>query len=915
MRLRQEKVVFCATLALVAALSLALTRGGSAARRRAGAETAEFRHYLPPPVEVALPDTASTPSLNRELFAPPRDTHPLPPLELVEPPRRALPWILPPSDPGPLPRAYGKTLRRSIETVDLPELFAASSFSDEAAPEEAPEEEAPGGADLVSEPADSAAPVLETPAARQARLEGYRRRYDWIQRSPGDFVFGRIENPERYGLMIETARASEALLFVQIDPETGQEFFKHIGAPAIPFERGSIVDFGFAETVANELEIRRGHIGAALTRTSYEEALKLADYAVEQRLEAPRALAIAEELYRLAAAYDSKAPEPKLGLARMLAAAFRFEEAFRELALLVETFPHRAEVHVELALLEERFLLYAKAEGRLRHAVEVDRSAWEAQLGLGGFLARRGRFDEALEHLRVASRVAPSEPELLHARLATRLALADALFALGELAEAGKVYEQALAADGSNQRARAGALATALLLTPSGSRGEPLLNPDAAPGGESEGEGFELLQARGLAALLSGEPARAKELYTLGASADPLRSARSLGALSLVAQITGNAAAALSFAEEALERDPRDPYALYQRGRLLGLADDYEGARSSLLAALERDLEFEDALVALGEVAFRLGSFEDAERYLERAVSLEAGRSEVHALRGLNFLRLLSVGEARSSFERALELDPDEPTARGGLAWCAYLGGDPTEALILFANLDEARRALPEDDPWRAWARAEIARIQDHVQKVEWRDNFNRKRLINSWFTREDAGPIVAMEDGAVKIEGAFTKNGGTQVYREYTASEFVSFAADVWVAPDSNVRAGIFVARERARRDARDVIGEASVSRHKDGALQVRFIRQGQPEIVTDMQESLPTGRWVRLSIERQGSASETAVTIAMDGIPLVEGVTLASLGTANSPLLVGLFAEGEVGRKITVKMDNVAVVKRGAQ
>ncbi len=903
MRLRQEKVVLCATLALVAALSFALARGGSAARRmRAGDETAEFRHYLPPPVEVALPDAAATPSLNRELFAPPRDTHPLPPLDFVEPPRQALPWLLPPGDPGPLPRAYGKTLRRAMETVDLPDLFASPAPADEPSPADAPEEESLEGAEAVSQPAD-AAPELATPAARQARLDGYRRRYDWIQRSPGDFVFGRIENPDRYGLAIETARASEALLFVQIDPETGQEFFKNVGAPAIPFERGSIVDFGFAQTVANELEIRRGRIGAELTRGSYEEALRLADYAVERRLDAPRALAIAEELYRLAATYDPKAPEPKLGLAHMLAAAFRFEEAFRELALLVETFPHRAEVHVELAALEERFLLYAKAEDRLRHAVEVDRSAWEAQLGLGRFLARRGRIEEALEYLRAASRGAPSEPELVHVRLATRLALADALFAIGELAEAGKVYEQALAADEANQRARAGALATSLLSTGEGS------NPAVSAGGA----GIELLQARGLAALLSGEYALAKELYTLGAAADPLRSARALGALSLVALITGNTYTALSLAEEALERDPTDPYALYQRGRLLGLADDYPGARSSLLAALERDLEFEDALVALGEVAFRLGRFEDAERYLERAVSLEAGRSEVHALRGLNFLRLGSVGEARSSFEHALELDPDEPTARGGLAWCAYLAGDATEALILFANLDEARRALPEDDPWRVWARDEIARIQDHVQKLEWRDNFNRKRLINSWFTREDAGPIVAMEDGAVKIEGAFTKNGGTQVYREYTSSEFVSFAADVWIAADSNVRAGIFVARERARRDARDVIGEASVSRHKDGALQVRIIRQGQPEIVTDMQESLPTGRWVRLSIERTGSASETAVTIAVDGIPLVERVTLASLGTANSPLLVGLFAEGEVGRKITVKMDNVAVVRRG--
>ena len=122
-----------------------------------------------------------------------------------------------------------------------------------------------------------------------------------------------------------------------------------------------------------------------------------------------------------------------------------------------------------------------------------------------------------------------------------------------------------------------------------------------------------------------------------------------------------------------------------------------------------------------------------------------------------------------------------------------------------------------------------------------------------------------------------------------------------------------MFAARERQRRRASDVIAAAGVSRHKDGSLQVRFVRQGQPEDVTDMQQSLPTGEWVRLSIEKSGEASRSAVTIALDGIPLVENEPLASLGTATSPILVGLFAEGEPGRQVLVRMDNAAVIFRG--
>ena len=108
-------------------------------------------------------------------------------------------------------------------------------------------------------------------------------------------------------------------------------------------------------------------------------------------------------------------------------------------------------------------------------------------------------------------------------------------------------------------------------------------------------------------------------------------------------------------------------------------------------------------------------------------------------------------------------------------------------------------------------------------------------------------------------------------------------------------------------------MIAGAGVARHKDGSLQVRVLRQGQPPDVTDMQQILATGAWVRLSIETRSEGSQRTITIAMDGIPLVENVPLAALGTATSPILVGLYAEGETGRQVRVRMDNASVVYRG--
>ncbi len=914
MRARQEPLVFAVAALLLAALTWRLFSGGeSALRGGARGEKAEgLKHYRAPDPAVALPSASATPPLARELFAPPSDTSPLPPLELIEPPRERLPALLPPTDPGPAPRAYGRLLRSRLEPVDLPDLFA----------QEEPEEVDPdaflqlGGQGarrpaLVPGAASKAQePLVESPEERQARIQGYRRRYDWVQRGPGELWFGRIENEDRYGLKTDPARASEPLLFVRLNPDTGGEFYENIGAPPLPLERGSISDFDFAATVANEIEVRARRIGPELSRGSFDQALQLASYCVEKRLEAPRALAIAEELYRSAAAYDPKDPIPRLGLARCLEAAFRFEDAYAEYGELLASFGHREEVHVRLAQLEERFLLFDQAEQRLREAFAMNQGSWISRFALGRFLAHRGRYEEAVEHLRVANKNAPQEPDLLYVRVAIRTNLADALLALGEVTEAQAMYRSALSADAGHERARAGLLATEIF----GADSEA--NIDGAPVADEPGAGFELLLARGVAALVRGEHEAARNAFRLAAEADPLREHEALGALSFLAESTGNAEEALRLAEEALQRDPTSPYALYQRGRLLGLQDDYEGARAALLAALEQELDFEDALVSLGEMAFRSGRFEDAERYLERALSIDDKRAEVQALRGLNLLRLNSLAGARTAFERALALVPDDPTGTAGLAWCVYLEGNPHEALIQLANIEERRRSEPEGDPWRTWARAQILRLQDHLQKVEWRDSFNRKRLANGWTPRgEDAGPIVTMAEGAVQVNGLFTKSGEVLVQRELPAGVFVSFEASLWIEPgkDKAQRIGLFARRERPRRgNQSEVIAEASVSRHKEGGVQVRFVRSQQATEILDMGQPFPVGRWVRLKLVRSGESSESAVTLFLDGIPLVSDVAMASLGQTTTPLLFGLFVEGETGREVAVKMDDASVVHR---
>src|SRR5262249_38723936 len=176
---------------------------------------------------------------------------------------------------------------------------------------------------------------------------------------------------------------------------------------------------------------------------------------------------------------------------------------------------------------------------------------------------------------------------------------------------------------------------------------------------------------------------------------------------------------------------------------------------------------------------------------------------------------------------------------------------------------------------------------------------FSRKRLGNQWLTRESSGPTVAIVDGAAQIAGVFQSSGDARLYRALNASDFVSISADVWITPGKdNARVGLFALREHELPCGTEVFAEASVARHKEGNVQLRFQRSSQLPELRDMKQPFPTGKWVRLMIERQGESSEATVTLYMDGIPLAENVSMPALAQSKTQLLVGLFAARDSNR-----------------
>ena len=897
MNVRKEQVVFLLALALLAWMFSGL-RSGSVAKRGGGraGDAPEFVSYPAPELETATTRERVGMGRRRDLFSPPRDTRPLPPLELVLPPVAELPGIFPPPSPSPEARHLGSLLRQTVAVTPVEGIFAVT--------EDGSAEELSLTDLLLAAGPDADEPM--SPEEREEQLAEFRRTFDWVR--SGDLRFGRIMNTDRYNL---AKRVNEPLQFVEFIPETGVE--RYPGQQAIPIDRERVAEYGFADTTTNRIELRRRSFPEPLGQGRLEDALAFADECVELRLEASRALEIARELYVLAEAAGHDDPRARLGLANCLEAGFQFEQAFDLYHELIEgDFATDAAVHVRLAKLEGRFRMYSAAEARFEQAVCFGRTNWRVQGEYGRFLLSQGKGELAVEHLRLANKFEPTSPEQKGERARLRMDLGRALVSQGEVTEARDWFERALQAESGLAAAHAGLQACALLSPDAAAR--------AAEGAAADMElaeaGSDMLLNGGLLSLAAGEWTQAQASLEAAAAANPLVAFRAWGGLAWLAETAGYPDEALRYVELARENNPTDAWTLYQSARLQAARDDVDGALASLRGALDLELDFSDALALMGRLARDSGDHTAAERYFERALGVDGGRADIHVLRGLNLLETGQLVPARQELEAALALMFENPTAQNGLAWCLYLEGDSGEALTALAELDDSRRAFPEDDAHRLWAQSQIERITDHEDKEVWTDGFDRRpgRIGNGWKTEEGRGPEGSLKDGSVVVSGRLTDKGRTRIFQVLPASQFVSAELEVTVSGGSRARVGLFVSREMYRRGQTEVQSEATVSRHPQGPVQVRLVKKGERDLPHIDVPAIPweAGKPVRLRLERYGEASDTRVRILVDGIPVVDDAPMPTLGRATTELKFGLFVEGEVGRTVSVSLDNVEVVRR---
>ncbi len=220
---------------------------------------------------------------------------------------------------------------------------------------------------------------------------------------------------------------------------------------------------------------------------------------------------------------------------------------------------------------------------------------------------------------------------------------------------------------------------------------------------------FEALHLLGLLALQTGDPANAALWLQRAAKANPADAAtQSLTGIAL--QGSGQPAASIGFFERAVNLQPNNAEFHYNFGKALRAAERFDEARASYQAALRLKPDYPEALSNLSETLMSLELPDEALKAADNALRLRPDHAEAwsnrgaaliglrqpqaafdalnHALgirpglqkalanRGSVLMGLNRFAEARTDFENALTIAPDEPLMQWNLSMCQLLTGD-----------------------------------------------------------------------------------------------------------------------------------------------------------------------------------------------------------------------------------------------
>ncbi len=128
----------------------------------------------------------------------------------------------------------------------------------------------------------------------------------------------------------------------------------------------------------------------------------------------------------------------------------------------------------------------------------------------------------------------------------------------------------------------------------------------------------------------------------------------------------------------------------YEKGLAKQGREDYFGAAEDYQQALQENPSYGDAWFRLSEVTYAVGDYSLALTYLDSAEKFSRGRADIQNLRGMIYISLGQLDDAKKTFQEILKKYPNDIDARFGLAEIDLLGGSFSGARQLY--LDALKR-------------------------------------------------------------------------------------------------------------------------------------------------------------------------------------------------------------------------------
>ncbi|MCB1679156.1 MAG: PEP-CTERM system TPR-repeat protein PrsT [Halioglobus sp.] len=176
----------------------------------------------------------------------------------------------------------------------------------------------------------------------------------------------------------------------------------------------------------------------------------------------------------------------------------------------------------------------------------------------------------------------------------------------------------------------------------------------------------------------------------------------------------GDMDAAALLVEQAVKEDPRSPYALFVRARLLAAraGDDYAPVRAQLDAVFELDPDYAPAWDLLGDVEARDLELARAETAYTRAVAGDPGNFDYRYKRALLRIQMDNFEQARDDVAKLHKLLPKHPGTQYLLGIIASRDGDFTGAVAALERASQYEDQFPLSMFYLAVAQARTGQLE-----------------------------------------------------------------------------------------------------------------------------------------------------------------------------------------------------------